>query len=101
MVTSANPNLYLVLRNAAKSPDNSQYGRDYARHVLNGLNATFRKFRVQRQQQEIIAEAILRWRILKDAKMLKADDAATERLFVIDKFLTEWLRARGKSMVVI
>ena len=101
MVAAAHPNLYMVLKNAAKSPDNSQYGRDYARTVLNGLDATFRRFKIRRQQQAIIAEAILRWRILKDAQTPKTDDIAITHLFLCDHYLTEWFRARVKSMVVV
>ena len=94
--TEEKPNLYLALKHTAYG-GNYSYERVSARNLLNGLNATFRKFGVQPAQQEIIAEAVLRWRVLKDVGTPKASDLATKRLFLYDDFLTEWLHTNNSE----
>ena len=94
--------LFLQFQEATSKPDNSQYGRDFARRMLDGLHATFRKFPEIKKsgREDLVAELILRWRILKDAGMPKANDDATKRLLKYDRFLVQWLHNKEKMEVV-
>ena len=94
MVTFTKP-LYSGLQLAAKQK--SLYGQYYARHLLNGLNAAFEEFRVSSNDRAIIGEAILRWRILKDAGIPQPGDAATKSLYKFDDFLVRWLHTQSKN----
>ena len=84
--------LYMGLQDAAKGIENSQFGQTYACHLLEGLSATFKRFQIRDTDQQIIAEAILRWRILKDAGMPRAHDKPSQRLFQFDDYFSSWLR---------
>ena len=94
MVTAEfSPILYLALKNTAFKSC-SIYERERANCILKGLNAAFKRFRVNPHQCDIIAEAVLRWRILKDVGIPQPKDIATKRLFEYDDFLTEWLHTK-------
>ena len=93
MVTMTHKPLFAGLKSAAAGLDNSQFGKTQARHMLDGLNATFENFHVRINDRQILAEAILRWRILKDAfPNIPANDPETKRLFQYDDYLATWLR---------